>query len=33
MTLALIAAQVVATGALLIAHVFVVVRNQFTRSR
>lgn len=33
MTVALITAQVVATGALLIAHFFVVVRNQLTRSR
>jgi hypothetical protein len=29
----LIAAQIVATAALLIAHFFVVVRNQLTRSR
>jgi hypothetical protein len=33
MTLALVAAQVVATAALLSAHFFVIVRNQFTRSR
>ena len=33
MTLALIASQIVATGALLVAHLFVVVRNQLTRSR